>query len=227
MSQWAVTRLEPNDRDNLAAGYIKVVLDQPTEVAARQIFADTVRVAESLDYAGVQLRCDGSVVERWPLVTGDDPDLGDFRRAAALISHRATTHQEGLHWSLVEATEVKRLVQLVRAVDVAYRVVIEHFRADTQEIDQEIQRATTADAADSFDIYNRHAARAIMAMRMEDRTALNAVFHVVNHEAAGPRLVGAVCDVYARLLPVLSTQEGLDFLTTWTARITGLEDQFN
>lgn len=227
MSQWAVTYLEPNDRGNPAAGYITVVLDQPSEAAARQVFADTVRAAESLDYAGVQLRCDGSVVERWPIVTGDDPDFSDLRRAAALISHRATTHHEGMHWSLAEATEAGRLVQLLRAVDVAYRVVIDHFGADAQTIDEQIQRFTTAVAADNFDVYNRHAARAIMAMRAEDRAALNDVFDAVNREAAGPRLVGGVCDVYAGLLPVLSTPEGQQFLSTWTARITGIENQSN
>lgn len=222
-----MTYLEPNDRGNLAAGYVTVTLDQQSEAVARRVFADKVRVAESLDYAGVQLRCDGSVVERWPVVTGDDPDLSDLRRAAALMSHRATTHQEGLHWSLVEATEAGRLVQLLRAVDAAYRVVIEHFGANAQAIDGQIQRFTTAEAADSFDVYNRHAARAIMAMRAEDRWALNEVFDAVNREAAGPRLVGGVCDVYDGLLPVLSTPEGQEFLSTWTARITGIEDQFN
>ncbi|WP_239655139.1 hypothetical protein [Mycobacterium riyadhense] len=227
MSQWAVTYLEPSDRGNLAAGYITVVLDQPSEAAARQVFADKVRVAESLDYAGVQLSCNGSVVERWPVVTGDDPNLSDLRRAAALISHRATTNLEGLHWSLAEAAEVRRLVQLLRAVDLAYRVVIAHFGADPQAIDEQIQRFTTAETGDSFDVYNRHAARAIMAMRAEDRAALNEVFDAVNREAAGPRLVGGVCDVYAGLLPVLSTPEGQEFLSTWAARITGLEDQVN
>lgn len=227
MSHWAVTYLEPNDRGNLAAGYVTVVLEQQSEAVARQVFADTVRVAESLDYAGVQLRCDGSVVERWPVVTGDEPDLSDLRRAAALISHRATTHQEGLHWSLAEAAQAGRLVQLLRAVDAAYRVVIEHFGVDAQAIDGQIQRFTTAEAADSFDIYNRHAARAIMAMRAEDRAALNEVFDAVNRESAGARLVGGVCDVYAGLLPVLSTPEGQEFLSTWTARIAGIEDQFN
>lgn len=49
----------------------------------------------------------------------------------------------------------------------------------------------------------------------------------MNREFAGPRLVGGVCDVYAGLLPVLSTLEGQEFLSTWTARIMGLEDQSN
>lgn len=227
MSQWAVTHLEPNDRANLAAGYLTVVIDQPSEAAARQVFADKVRVAESLDYAGVQLRCDGTVVERWPVVTGDDPDFSDLRRAAALISHRATTHHEGIHWSLVEAAETGRLVQLLRAADTAYRVVIEHFGEDAHAIDEQIQRFTTAEPADSFELYNRYAAQAIMAMRAENRARLNEVFDAVNREAAGPRLVGAVCDVYAGLLPVLSTPQGQEFLSTWTARITAVYNQVN
>jgi hypothetical protein len=184
-------------------------------------------LAEVLEYAAVQLRCDGSIVERWPVATGGDPDFSDVRRAVALISHRATIHQEGLHWSLAEAAETGRLAQLLRAVDFGYRAVIEHFAVDAQTIDEQIQRFTTATAADSFDVYDRHAARAIMAMRAEDRAALNEVFDAVNREAAGPRLVGGVCDVYAGLLPVLSTPEGQEFLSTWTARITRLEDQSN
>jgi hypothetical protein len=227
MSHWAVTYLEPNDRGNLAAGYVSVVLDLPSEAAARDAFSEKIRVAESLDYAGVQLRCDGAVVERWPVVTGDDPDIGDLRRAAALLSHRASVHHEGLHWSLAEAAEVGRLVQLLRAVDMAHRVVMNYFGSDVEAIDEQIQLFAVAEAADSFEVYNRHAARAITAVRAEDRAALYRVFEEVNREAAGPRLVGAVCDVYAGLLPVLASAEGRDFLAKWTARITGLDDQFN
>ena len=97
MSQWTVTHLEPNDRGNPAAGYITVAVDQSSEAAARQAFADTVHVAETLEYATVQLRRDGVIIERWPAVTGDDPDLSDLRRAAALMSHRGTNHPDGLH----------------------------------------------------------------------------------------------------------------------------------
>lgn len=140
MSQWTVTHLEPNDRRNPAAGYITVAVDQSSEAAARQVFAETVRVAEMLEYATVQLRCDGVIVERWPVVTGDDPDLSDLRRAAALISHRGTNHSDGLHWSLTEAAESGRLAQLLRAVDFAYRVVIQYFGLDVQTIDSQIHR---------------------------------------------------------------------------------------
>lgn len=216
---------EPNDRGNPAAGYITIVLDQQSEAAARQVFADKVRVAESLGYVSVQLRCGDSVVERWPIIVADEPDLSDLRRAAALISHHATTHHEGLHWSLTEATDAGRLVQLLRAVDAAYRVVIDYFQADAELIDEQIQRFATAEAGDSYEMYNRYAAQAIMAMRAEDRAAFNDVLDAVNREAAGPRLVGAVSDVCAGLLPELSTPEGQEFLSTWTARIAGEEDE--
>jgi hypothetical protein len=231
MSQWAVTYLDPNDRSNLAAGYTTVVLDQPSEGAARQVFADMVRVAEALDYASVLLRCDGSVVERWPVFTGNDPDFSDVRRAVALISHRATNLHEGIHWSLTEAAEAGRLLQLLWAVDFAYRKVIDYFQADAEAIDEQIQRfATTGaeDDADSFDTYNRYAAQAIVALRAEDLAAVNEVIHVVNRDRAGARFVGAVCDVYAGLLPQLSTPEWQkEFLSTWIARITAIEDELN
>ncbi len=222
-----MTYLKPKDRGDLAAGYDKVVLDATSEVTARQVFAEQAGMAEALDFAGVQLRCDGSVVERWPVVSGDEPDLSDFRRGVALISHRTTAHHEGLHWSLTEAVEAGRLPQLLRSVDAAYRVVIEHLGASSQAIDEQIRQFTNAEVADSFEVYNRHAARAIMALRAEDRAALNEVIDEVNHDAAGSRFVGAVCDLYAGLLPELATPEGQDFLSTWTARIAGLEDQFD
>lgn len=93
-----------------------------------------------------------------------DPDIGDLRRAAALLSHRASAHHEGLHWSLSEAAEAGRLVQLLRAVDMATGVVMNYFGADVEVIDEQIQLFAMAEAADSFEIYNRHAARAIMAI---------------------------------------------------------------
>jgi|GEM_PF-3238216 len=225
MRKWSVTCLEPNDRGNLAAGFISVALDQPSEADARQVFDDKIRVAESLGYASIQLRCDGAVVATWPIATGDEPDYSDMRRAAALISHRAASHHEGLHWSLAEAAEAGTLSQLLRAVDAVYRVTIDYFGADAQAIDGHIQEFSTAEAADDFEVYNRHAAQAIMAIREEDRVALNAVFDAVNGDAAGPRLVGGVCDVYAGLLPVLVTPDGQEFLSAFTARLAAVEEQ--
>jgi len=73
MSQWAVTHQELNDRGNLAAGFFTVVVEQPSEAVARQVFADTVRAAESLTYADVQLRLNGEVVGSWPATTADEP----------------------------------------------------------------------------------------------------------------------------------------------------------
>lgn len=88
-----------------------------------------------------------------------------------------------MHWSLAEATEAGRLVQLLRAVEAACRVVIDYFGADAQSIDAKIQRFTATAAGESFEVYKRHAARAIMAMRAEDRAALYDVFEAVNREA--------------------------------------------
>ena len=230
VSHWVVTYLEPNDRGNLTAGHVKVVLDQPSEAAARQVFADKVRVASSLDYASVLLRCDDSVVDRWPVTEADEPDVSDLRRAIALISHRATNLHEGIHWSLTEATGAGRLAQLLRGIDFAYRTFIDYFQADAEAIDAQIQQSATTSAdddVDSYDTYNRYAVQAIMAIRAKDRAALNEVVHTVNRDRAAPRFVGGVCDVYAGLLPQLSTPEGQEFLSTWIARITALEDELN
>ncbi|MCV7095399.1 hypothetical protein [Mycobacterium kubicae] len=65
-AQWSVAVREPNDRGNVAAGYIVVVLEQDSEANARNTYADCKRVAPSLDYQSVELRCGDTVVERWP-----------------------------------------------------------------------------------------------------------------------------------------------------------------
>jgi hypothetical protein len=65
-AQWSVAVREPNDRGNLAAGYIVVVLEQASEANARDVYADRKRVAPGLGYQSVELRCGDTVVERWP-----------------------------------------------------------------------------------------------------------------------------------------------------------------
>lgn len=85
-----VTCQEPNDRGNLAAGYITV---QPSEAAARQVFADKARVAEALDYACVELRFDAIEPLRVPASGADEFEPAALRhrgrkRAAGHTAHR-------------------------------------------------------------------------------------------------------------------------------------------
>ncbi len=73
MSHWTVTHLEPNDRGNLAAGYVTVAVEQPSEADASQAFAAAVQVAEALDYAGVQLRATVRLLNAGPLSPAATP----------------------------------------------------------------------------------------------------------------------------------------------------------
>jgi hypothetical protein len=156
----------------------------------------------------------------------DDPDITDYLRATALIAHCATNDRAATKTALGEA-KLERLVPLLRALDAAYRVVIEHFRTpeETQALDDEIRALTTTEGGDSWDTYNRYAARAIMAMRDEDRGAFNSVLEDVNRDYAPRRLIGAVADVYTKLLPELSTPTGEEFISNWIARITEFDNQ--
>ena len=156
----------------------------------------------------------------------DDPNIADYLRATALISHCATNDHDGMKAALGEA-KTERLVPLLRALDAAYRVVIEHFRTPgaAQAIDDKIRALTTTEGGDSWDTYNRYAARVIMAMRAEDRTAFNSVLEDVNRDYAPRRLIGAVADVYTKLLPELSTPAGEELMSNWIARLTDFENQ--
>jgi hypothetical protein len=88
------------------------------------------------------------------VTANDDPDITDFLRATALISHRAKDEHEGIKAALGEA-KMERLVPLLRALDAAYRVAIDHFRTprETQAIDEEIRALATTEGGDSWDAY--------------------------------------------------------------------------
>lgn len=144
----------------------------------------------------------------------DEPDMpgpGDFRRAGALIVHRASaTGQDlfdGIRAILEEAIERRRLTALLRAVDSSYRIWIEQLR--DQRSQRMIRELIDDVAVTSEDRYNRHAAEAIIAMRDHDRSRFTEILHLVNADnEGGGRLIGAVADIYAYVLPELATPTG-------------------
>jgi hypothetical protein len=160
------------------------------------------------------------------VTANDDPNIADYLRATALISHCATNDRDGMKAALGDA-RTERLVPLLRALEAAYRTVIEHFRTseEAQAIDDEIRALSTTEGGDSWDAYNRYAARVIMAMLAEDRAAFNSVLEDVNRDYVPRRLIGVVADVYTKLLPDLSTPAGEEFMSNWITRLTDFENQ--
>lgn len=67
--QWAVALRVPIDRANPSAGYNVVVFEKSSETAARQLFADRVKLAPVLGYESVKLQQGDAVVEGWPATT--------------------------------------------------------------------------------------------------------------------------------------------------------------
>lgn len=72
-------------------------------------------------------------------------------------------------------------------------------------------------AVTSDDEYTRTAAKAIIAMRDQDRERFTEILHAVNADnEGGGRLVGAVSDIYHHLLPELATPTGRETIRGWT-----------
>ncbi|MGE2835455.1 hypothetical protein [Mycobacterium sp. SMC-4] len=149
-----------------------------------------------------------------------EPSAGDFRRAAALMTHRASTNaddvNEGVRAILEEAVAHGRLTRLLLALDEAYRIWLDKVGAAPREaVDYFVDHT----ASQHEDPYTRRAAAAIQAIRRDDVNALNALLIEVNAENGGPRLVGAVSDIYTTAIPELSTPEVISDLQAWTLEI--------
>lgn len=155
-----------------------------------------------------------------------DSDLSpdDYRRAAALMTHRAAATgehlYEGVRAIVEEAQDEGRLTRLLVALDTGYRGWISHLRAgrSPEWIDELID-----DTAENHeDRYTRLAARAIVSIRTGDDERFMNVVNEANADPAndgGGRLTGAVSDVYQFLLPELATPGGREALRAWTIEI--------
>jgi hypothetical protein len=160
----------------------------------------------------------------------DEPDMpgpGDFRRAGALIVHRASATGEdlydGIRAILEEAIDRRRLTALLRAVDSCYRIWIEQLRDERSQ--QMIRELIDDVAATSEDRYNRHAAEVIIAMRDGNRSRFTEILDEVNADnQSGGRLIGAVSDIYAYVLPELATPMGRETLKAWTLEMAAYDD---
>jgi hypothetical protein len=64
--EWAVVVGENGQGNPLNPGYLETVLDQPSEIAARQVYRDSVKAAQAGRYKSVKLRHGGEVIEEWP-----------------------------------------------------------------------------------------------------------------------------------------------------------------
>lgn len=154
-------------------------------------------------------------------IEADMPGPGDFRRAGALITHRAsatgTDLYDGIVAILEEAISRRRMTALLRAVDSSYRIWIDQLR---DERSRQMIRELIDDLAVTSDDppYVRHATAAIIAMRDQDRIRFTEILHEVNADMrpGGGRLIGALADIYASVLPELATPTGRETLRAWT-----------
>lgn len=148
----------------------------------------------------------------------------DYRRAAALMTHRAAaTNDElaaGVRAIYDEAIENGRLTRLLVAVDEGYRAWISHLRAGRSP--EWINELIDDVAANHEDRYIKLAAEAIAAIRDSDDERFQAIMTEVNEATEGgtaARLVGAVADIYHHVLPELATPGGRAALRAWTIEV--------
>lgn len=166
-----------------------------------------------------------------------DFEPGDFRRAAALISHRASGNNadviEGVLAIIRSAVDAGRLVYLFRAVDYCYRAWVGELRTERSRemVDGLIADIANTPPADDIGHYNQLAARAIIAMKAEDGAQFTVIAEEANASSqggdGGSRLVGALADLYHYVLPELATASGRQSLSEWTASIAQYENARN
>lgn len=154
-----------------------------------------------------------------------EPGAGDFRRAAALITHRASADfddvYDGVRAILEEAAARGRLTRLLLALDESYRIWLDRVGTQPREaVDQFVDHT----ASQHQDLYTRRAAAAIQAIRRNDPASLNSLFGEANAEDGGPRLIGAVSDIYATVIPELCSPEVIADLRAWTLEIARYDD---
>jgi hypothetical protein len=151
----------------------------------------------------------------------DMPDLADFRRAAALLTHRASASTNdaiaGVRAILQEAADCGRLTRLARAVDTAYLIWIAQLRNDKSR--RLVIELIDEMARNHPDPYTRRAANVIQAMRDRDRLRFTALLNEVNADEQGLRLIGSISDIYAHALPELATPTSRTTLQSWTAEL--------
>jgi hypothetical protein len=145
----------------------------------------------------------------------------DFRRAAALITHRADGSSDGIRYIIEEAGELNRTTPLLRCLIDGYRMMTTELR--TEQALLCIGEFIDLFASQDIEPNIRRAATAIITHRDHDIDGFNAVLLEANADGTAGSLLSAVIELHDRLLPELSTPYGLKTLAQWTARIADKE----
>lgn len=145
----------------------------------------------------------------------------DYRRASALIRHRATSSIDGIALVLNEASDLNRTTPLLRSLIDGYQFLTAELRTPSAIV--AVDESLDMCAALSEDSAHRRGAEVIVAHRDKDIDAFNAVLIAANEDGKTVDVPVAVLDIYAILLPELAAPHALKNLAQWTARIAGAE----
>ena len=156
------------------------------------------------------------------MTDNQSPTRADFRRAAALIAHRANYNADGMRFVVEEASELNRTTPLLRCLIDGYRLITAELR--TEQALAAIRQFVEL-CAQGEETGIRRAATAVLAHVDHNVDAFNAVLIEANEDDESAGVVASLMEMYATLMPELCTPHGLHALAQWTARIAGSEDQ--
>jgi len=150
------------------------------------------------------------------------PTHADFRRAAALVAHRAEGSVDGIRCVLNEAGELNRTTPLLTSVIDCFTHLTRELRTDEAII--AINESLAQCATLSHDTASRRGAEVILARHEKNVDAFNAVLIEANDDGRPVEVIAAVLDLYLVLLPELASAYALSSLAKWTARIAASEN---
>jgi hypothetical protein len=149
------------------------------------------------------------------------PTAADFRRATAMISHRAHGYPPGIAVVHDEAVQDSRLAQLLTALFECYATLFDTLR--TPRGKNALCELITKAAHQHDDPNQQAAAAAMLAYTAEDANQLSRYLLAACHADWAAGLFGGVLDLFTALLPEVDAEAVRADLSCWVAEFAGKE----
>lgn len=150
-------------------------------------------------------------------------NVGDFRRAGALLKHHTDRNRDGVNVILDEALNLGRATNLIVALLETLDAVAQQLLTNVglQGFDEWLNAYASPEFGDYPDTWRR-AARLITAHGNKDNAELDAILAEGADNNVTPLILTAI-NVYTTVMPVLSTHIGAEILNTGIATLAGME----
>ncbi len=152
---------------------------------------------------------------------------GDYRRGGALLRHHIDRNCAGVNVILEEAVSAGRATNLVVALLETLDAVAQQLLTGVglRGFDEWIHAYAMPDFGDYPDTWRR-AARLIAAHGLKEHAEMSAIINDTADDNATPVILTTI-DVYAAVMPVLTTQIGTELLDAGIRTLAGMEAEGN